>query len=242
MATGISNKQPGGIDETFRWLLHTSGNAIATGARVGNGNGDDTALELYSDRIGIHGATNEVTIAFNGANDRAVTLPDASGEIMLKETALSQLDITRVLLGADVDNATTSYAGVGGLEFTPAASSTYSIRMMLLVSSSVVNGGVNLRLDGPTSETEAVSYIMSYPSSLDLVTSYTRCVFGTGHEPGNTMCATTDHTNPAIITVDMILKTTSTAPASPLQVAMAAFGGSQTVRIHAGSHMEITKI
>jgi len=57
MGQNLANKQLGGADGTFRWILHTSGESLATGARISNGEGEDAGMTVYEDGIGINKGT-----------------------------------------------------------------------------------------------------------------------------------------------------------------------------------------
>ena len=238
MATGLSSKQPGGVDQTFRWMLHTSGNSIATGALIGNGNGDDTALKLYFSKIGVVGATHEVTIGFTGGTDRAVTLPDADGELLVKEAALGQLGINQVKLAADVGVLGTALSAVAGFEFTPEASSTYLIEMYLLIDSTNSGHGIKLQIDGPTAQTEHLSYQAVLPFSTTDRNDYYRTDFGYEMTTGNMAEADT----PQLVRVSGILKTTASTPATAVSLQIANENAASTTTIHADSVMTFTKI
>ncbi len=243
MAQGLSNKQPGGVDQTFRWLLHTGGNAVATGAQVADGDGNATALRLYGDRIGITGASGTATLGFNGATPRALTLPDADGELLTADRAKIEaaLGITRVKLAADHVNGTADYSAAAGFGFAPGAGGLYHFEMVLLVESDDVNNGVHLRLDGPAGETEFVSYQVFYPEDKTYKAPdryYVRSEFGVGIPYGEISGAGV----PVVCIIKGVLKTKGTVPASDVHVSIKSENNGLTVKLRGGSVMTFTRI
>lgn len=232
MATGLSNKQPGGIDLTYKWLLHTSGNGFATGVQIGNGNGDDCALVIFTDKLGIAGATNTATITFNGGTDQAFTLPPTGGQLALDDGS------TRIKLAANVVVTDTVLTAVGGFEFAPEASRDYTFEMWLILGSANSTKGIKLSIEGAAGQVDVLAYQAWLPETTTTNKDYFRSDFG--FEMTTATMPETD--TPALVKITGVLHTNATAQAVPISLKIANEDGATATTLHAGSSMKFTKL
>lgn len=100
MATNLATKTPGGTDEAFKWLLHSSGVGLSTGYQVGQGDGNDTMLYLDLDGIGVKTPGGSISkIRTVATVPRIVTFPDKAGTVAMLDDVPSTtgLLVTRPL-------------------------------------------------------------------------------------------------------------------------------------------------
>jgi len=229
MATDLATKTPGGTDDTYQWLLHTSGTAISAGAQIGDGAGNDSGLKLHSDKIGIVGATNTATLGYTGTTDRAITLPDYDGE-------LDMSSVVRLASNASVNSTTLST--IASFAFTPEASTYYTFDIRLLIASNNSSYGVKVALTGPTAQTSRIAYGIGLTDSSNIMDFEGCRAFGT--TISNTTWTGSGHIHYAKI--EGIFITTGTTPASDVEVQIANESASGTTTVYAGSSMRFNRV
>ena len=230
MATNLGSQQIGGADLAYKWYLHTSGTALTAGAVIGNGNGDDSALKLWDDRVGVVNGAFHTSFAGSATANRALILPDASGTVALGDGSgitdaaafKVALGITVVKLAANQTNATVTAADLTGITFTPAVSSTYRFEGLFPVQSATAANAVILTLKGPAE----VEYVVGQ------ATIPTQVSHGFGVDGANKFqeieiagwddeIAATDASGidtPHLIKISGIFTTTASAPTTPVKV------------------------
>lgn len=228
---GLSDKQPGGADQTFKWILHTSGDNIAAGAHIGDGDGNPTGLVLYSEKIGIKGPTNTATIAFTGATDQAFSLPPVGGVLMTG-------DVTTVELAANANVTDSVLTAVANFEFTPAASGKYQFEMWLLVSSSNAGHGYKLSIEGAAGQVDTLAWTATLPAGAGSVSQTHGSVFGVTLSTGAVAAADT----PQLVHVRGVMHSNATTQAVPVSLKIANENGASTTILHAGSSMRFEKL
>lgn len=85
MATNLGPFAPGTPDNTFEWLLHSSGGTLSPGFQVGLGDGTNTGLWLDDQGIGIKNPFGLTRIRTLATDDRSIDIPDQNGTYLLKE-------------------------------------------------------------------------------------------------------------------------------------------------------------
>lgn len=212
MATSLSGKTIGSPDNGFLWYVQTGGGTLATGFPLATGNGTETPLWLYSDGIGVW---------------------DSRGFVMR--------DLYSVL-GADATNSTTTDAAIGSFSLALEASATYEFEIMLMVKAAVTTTGVQVQLTGPSGQTTWVAYEMISPTTNTLVTTNTARLYCSafGVYMLNLTAPVADTFFPIIIRG--MVRTTGTAPASPLAIGFKSEIGGSLVTVAAGSIMRAVRI
>jgi hypothetical protein len=136
MGLSLETKTPGGGDQAFRWLLHTSGTTLATGFQVSLGDGTDTPLYLGTGVIGVKNAGGYLVTLNNTATSN--TSRDVA---KLKEE-------TVITLATATTNSTVTATAITGASFQPEANSSYAVRLVLFAKSAAITTGVRLTIAG----------------------------------------------------------------------------------------------
>lgn len=136
MGLSLETKTPGGADEAFRWLLHSSGTSLATGFQVALGDGTDTPLYLGTGVIGVKNAGGYLTQLSSSATSN--TSRDLAK--VKEETIIS--------LASATTNSTVTAAAVTGASFQPEANSSYAVKFVLFAKSAATTTGVRLTVAG----------------------------------------------------------------------------------------------
>lgn len=234
MATSLSGKSIGAPDNAFAWYLQSGGGTLAAGFPVALGNGTETSLWLDSAGIGVRSSGGFVSkIASRATATRALQIADAAGVLF---------PAIEGKLAADASNSTTTAAALADLALTLEASSLYEIEGVLLASSPLTTTGVQMRLTGPTAQTEFVCYELGHNTGTTLTTGNFRRQLLTAFD---TNMANLDA--PAASTVFPVfirgfLKTTGTTPATALGVQFNSEVGASSVTIKAGSFLRARRI
>ncbi len=249
MATNLSGQQLGGVDQANQWFLHTSGTALASGARIGDGAGNDSGLALGPNWIGVEGSGGfRATLTFTGGANRTLNLPDGgtglvanNGEGVTKADFLAALGITQKVTTSDVTNATTSAVDVTELNFTPAASGVYRFEFLLRVESTNTGTDVQIDLEGPAEADEVVGGFEFFRgSSVSENNLETQAISGV---PAAFDGATMDAADTGqLVKVSGLLVMGSSAATSPLKVRLTAENVSGTVKVMTGSALVIEKL
>lgn len=249
MATNLAGQQLGGVDQANQWLLHTSGTALASGATVGDGAGNDSGLVLGTNWVGINGSGGfRATLTFTGAANRTLNLPDGgtglvanNGTGVTKADFLAALGLTQKVTTSDVTNATTTGVAVTELNFTPAASGVYRFEFMLLVQSTNTGTNVDLDLTGPAETAQVaggVTHFRPGTVSTDRLSEHGFEGFPAAFDD-NAM-TTADTTE--LIKLEGVLVMSGSAATSPLALQLRASNASATVKILTGSAVRIEKL
>ena len=234
MATSLSGKSIGAPDNAFAWYLQSGGGVLASGFPVALGNGNETPLYLHEDGVGIRSAGGFVSLIESLATAaRACQLADSPGKLY---------PAIEGKVAADASNSTTTAAALTDIALTLEASSLYEIEGVLLASSPLTTTGVQVRLTGPTAQTDFVCYEMGHNTGATLTTGNFRRHFLSAFD---TNMANLDA--PAASTVFPIyirgyLKTTGTTPATALGVQFNSEVGASSVTIKAGSFLRARRI
>lgn len=249
MATNLAGQQLGGVDQANQWLLHTSGTALASGAQVGDGAGNDSGLVLGTNWIGIAGSGGfRATLTFTGGANRTLNLPDGGtglvandGTGVTKADFLAALGITQKVTTSDITNATTTGVAVTELNFTPAASGVYRFEYLLVVQSTATGTLVDLDLTGPAETSHVVGGVTHFRPgtvSTDRISEHGFKAFPAAFDD-NTM-TTADESELIRITGHLIMS--GSAATSPLALQLRASNASATVKILTGSALRIEKL
>ncbi|BCU75980.1 hypothetical protein [Luteolibacter sp. LG18] len=143
MGQDLSTKKPASDEQTFKWLLHNSGDSLATGYRVSLGDGSDLPLWLKTGQIGFYNAGGVLTKFDSAATQtRVVTFQDADGMVFPDTYKIQTADVT-------VSNTGLSTA-IDDLEFTPLANGRYEFEVWAMVQSAATTTGVVISMTGPT--------------------------------------------------------------------------------------------
>lgn len=249
MGENLGTKQLGGTDQAFAWFLHTSGVAVAGGARIADGGGNDTGLVVGSNWIGIHGSGGfQATLTYGGGANITLALPTMgtalvsnTGNGVTKADFLASLGIVHKVVTADVTNATTSAVDVSELDFTPAADGVYRFEYLIRIQSTNTGTDVNLDILGPAQTDEVVAGKVLYTGSAE----------GTGNvysQMFNSFPAALNGATLAVadagqlVMITGLLKMTASAATSDLALKLRAGNTSGTAKIMAGSSLRIEKL
>lgn len=249
MATNLAGQQLGGVDQANQTLLHTSGTALASGANIGDGSGIDSGLALGTNWIGIDGSGGfRATLTFTGGSNVTLNVPDSGtslvtndGSGVTKADFLEALGITQKVVTSDVTNATVAAVDVTELNFTPAASGVYSFRFLLRVQSTATGTDVELDLLGPAEADEVVGGWILHRGTApgtDNLEAMGFNAFPTAFDGATMTAADTGQ----LVELTGLLVMSASAATSPLAVKLRAENVSGTVKIMAGSAVEIRKL
>jgi len=169
MITSLANKVVGPPDNTFTWMLHTSGEnpqLFTTGVHIGTGNAQATGLVLWDESLGIHNGNFTTKFLCLATADREIELPDAAGRVVLGDGAgITDVTAFRGVLGSastvlavTETNSTLVPANVAGLSFAVAGAGVYRFKYFLRMQTSNASTGARVELDGPA--VDHVHYII----------------------------------------------------------------------------------
>lgn len=249
MAINLAGQQLGGVDQANQWLLHTSGTALASGARVGDGAGNDSGLVLGPNWIGVAGSGGfQATLTFTGGSNRTLTLPDGGtslvandGTGVTKADFLAKLGITHKVTTSDITNATTTAVAITELNFTPAASGVYRFEFLLVVQSTATGTDVNLDLLGPAEADHVVGALLHMTPGGESTDRVSERGFQAVPATLDGMTMTTAETS-ELVKVTGHLVMSGSAATTPLAVRLRAENTSGTVKVLTGSAVHIQKL
>lgn len=223
------------VSEFYTWLLHTSGEDLATGIRLGLGNGSALPIGVISSGLLLYSPANERTvIASQATKERPVSLTDAHG--VMRPRLFSKLT-------GNVTNNTVTPQAVPGFGVTLEVDSMYDFRMRLFVRSAATATGVQLQLSGPTSQISDLAYYVEQTINTTLATNNVRRqqynALATNFAAGDAPAANTTF----IIEVEGYLVTdAATPPASDMGLMLTSEVAASTVTLMKGSWMEFVRI
>jgi hypothetical protein len=212
MATSLSGKSIGAPDNAFAWYLQSGGGTLAAGFPVALGNGTETPLWIDENGIG--------EVAPTGFIRR----------------------ITEKVLATDVSNSTVTAAAVSALEIALVASAVYDFEALLLCKSAATTTGVQVRVTGPSAQTDFVCYDMTQVITNTLLTTNTRRQYFTAFDQNMANLDAPAATSLFPVFVRGVIKTTASAPATPLGISFQSEVAASAVTIAAGSILRIKRI
>ncbi len=215
---------------TRQQLLHIGTGSLAANSPVRLGDGSATKLSLHTGGIGVDGIKLSRAA---GSAEREVVFPDHAGTVGLHIEAVKTSDQT---------NDTVTAAAITALSATLAASSIYEFEAILLCKSAATTTGVQLRVMGPTSETEFVCYDITQLTTNTLVTTNTRRQYFIAFDTNMANLDAPAANSLFPVFIKGILKTTGSTPAVPLSFQFNSEVASSLVTIAAGSLLRVRKI
>ena len=230
MATSLASKSVGSPDNSYTWYLQSGGTSLATGFAVALGNCTETPLFLDANGIGFRNAAG-FTSSFRcptATANQTVTIhyTGGTGEVFPELHAL---------LAADASNSTVTPATVSGFSVTLAASSLYEFEAIFLVRSALTTTSPRFVLNGPSSETDFVSYEIE---GLGASNAQYQAWGSSINNAANAPAADTTY----LIRVRGACKTTGSTPTSAVTVQLFSEVGGSAVTLKAGSSMRFRKI
>jgi hypothetical protein len=156
MGQNLINKSVGGADQSFRWLLHMSGTALAAGGTVSLGDGTDAAMILGRDFVKIRNAAGFSTKLVSSASaSRTINLADFDTQFTPPPPPVTPPKV-------DPPNVWSSYFPTMSifsafdvnfperLFYLPAiGGKTYDIKIVLVLQASVANTNLIIMLNVP---------------------------------------------------------------------------------------------
>ena len=247
MATNLTTHTSGGTDQGCTWLLHTSGTALATGARIGDGSGADSCLWLSTSGIGVVNPSGGFmhTIVSSATAARTLTLGDASVAIIGYGGTL--YPETVMMMAADVSPASpyTTPVLCTGLLFGCLSNVTYEFEGVILVQSSNTGALPKISLTGPVEtsmvvyETRAMSAASGSGTNEFVMDSNAWSVSGTPIVTNNTAIAAANTTY--MVRIRGIFRTTGT-PVIYLAVNIQSSSASYNVTAKADSMLRVRRV
>ena len=232
----------GAPDNSQDRLLHLYNQTLATGARAAQGEGTGLGLVLWENAIGVINTSGFVAkIETSATAARTLTLPDTSGTVVLGDgsgiTSVSAfratLGETHALLSSDFATDLDTAQAVTGFTLALEASTTYHLRAVLRVKSASNSHAIRPALTGPAASLDFLTVIArrgnwSFPlRAFDEAANF------------NSM----EGTDLAeIITIEGIISTNSTSPASDLGLSIKSEVLANEVTLLTGSVMTLTKV
>lgn len=228
MGLSLSAKTPGSPDNSFAWLLHNSGTALATGFTVSLGDGTDTLLYLSGTEVGIKGAGGRHALVSAATATRTWSLSNTSGTIVPDNL---------VLATADTSNSTTSDIDAVGLSFTPDASGIYEFEAWIICRSAAAATGVQVTVTGP-GQVSFPAWISRGPTNVD---SLEVIKYGTASNPAFTGLNMPVLNQDYIVHIKGTFKVTGT-PSSAVKVVFKSEVAASSVTIKADSYFRARKL
>lgn len=238
----IIGETKGAPDNSQTALLHIYNQTLATGARSANGSGTGLGLVVWEEAIGVINAGGFVSKIVTAATEaQTLTLPNETGTVVLGNGAgvtdagafRTALGEGRVVLDADFDTTSDTPQAVTGFTLPLAVSSTYHLKAVLRVQSASNTNGIRPRLTGPAASLSDLTAIARRSDQ-----DFPLRAFDEDADFGN--MEATD--SPEILTIEGILTTNATAPASDLGISVKSESNGTEVSVLAGSLLTLTKI
>lgn len=238
----IIGETKGAPDNSQNTLLHLYGQTLATGARAAQGDGTGTGLVVWEHAIGVVNVGGFVAkIETSATAARTHTLPDASGTVVLgngtgvtdASAFKAALGETRVRLAADFATTADTPQAVTGFTLALESSTTYHMRAVLRVESASSATGIRPRLTGPAAS-------LSYLTAIARRSNEDFPLRAFDEDANFGEMEATDQ--PEILTIEGIIATNATTPASDLGISVKSESNGTEVTVLAGSMMTLTKI
>jgi hypothetical protein len=249
MGDNLATKQLGGTDQANQDLLHTSGTALASGARIADGGGNDSGLVLGTNWIGIHGSGGfQATLTYSHSANLSFALPTAgtalvsnTGNGVTKADFLEALGIEQKVVSADVTNATTSAVAVTDLDWTPAVDGIYRLEWLLRVQTTNVSTEVDLDIDGPAEADEVVGSV-EFSRAVTLANNQEEQAGFNAFPSAIDGAALAAVDTGQLIKITALLVMSSSTPTDDVELKLRASNTSGTVKIMEGSVLRIEKL
>lgn len=249
MGDNLATKQLGGTDQANQDLLHTSGTALASGARIADGGGNDSGLVLGTNWIGIHGSGGfQATLTYSHSANLSFALPTAgtalvsnTGNGVTKADFLEALGIVQKVVSADVTNATTTAVAVTDLDWTPAVDGIYRLEWLLRVQTTNVATDVEFDIEGPAEIDEIVGGV-EFEGATTLANNQ-QDQAGFNALPAAINGATLDAIDTGqLVTITALVVMTSSTPSDAIELKLRASNTSGTAKIMTGSALRVEKL
>jgi hypothetical protein len=242
MATSLTGSTPGTVGgSTYLDLLHTFSETRATGAQVAWGNGEGSALVLWTSGVGVMSGDDQVSKLVSLATAaRTITIPDTTGTMVLGDgTGISSVTGFRTTLRqlsakttVETVNSTVTPAAVSGFTVNGlAASKVYHVTLLLRAKSSVTGTGFRFKVTGPAEADTFIYQVRTANHTYD----------GVGFDTDvNTTTMATDDTD-ELIKVEGLLVMTAAAGTSPIGISIWSETPTVDVTLGEGSLMIVTE-
>lgn len=230
----------GAPDDAHERLLQFGTATLSSGGVVGLGDGTESKLYLDSNGVAFKNASGFLThLRCTGAT--------ADHNLEFHYTAGTGKHYPELIatLASDATNATVTPAAVSSFEITLAASGLYEFDMLLVMESADAVTSPRLSIEGPTAQTDLVSFeIVSGPNATT-VTNPGQCdlqVFDAWGEDFVNANNPPAINTPYLFRVRGICKMTATTPASTVSLEIWSETGGKTITLKAGSFMRFRKL
>jgi hypothetical protein len=224
MGLSLATKSVGLPDESFKWYLHNSGEALATGFPVCLGDGTETPLWLDEDGVGFRNS---------GGFTTSFRCEDATAdqELVIHYTAGAGKLYPEIIavLAADLANSTVTAAAVTGFTAAVVANGLYEFEMLLVFKSALTTTSPRFRVTGPSAQTTWVTYRVEAASNVA-----TADFIPTSGPP------TAD--TPYVYRVKGMAKFSGSTPATPIGLDIWSEVATSEIRLMAGSVMKLRKL
>jgi hypothetical protein len=224
----LASKSVGPPDNSFQWYLQCGGISLATGFNVGLGSGTETLLWLDANGIGFTNAAGfHTSFRCDATAHQTLSFHYTAGTGKVYPELMA-------VLAADASNSTVTPATVGSFSITLAASSVYEFEGVLVFTSAATGTGARFTVQGPSAQTDWVSYEAFTPASTGTLIS----AWGTAFSPGAAPVANTPYACP----VRGICKTNGNTPAVAVTLDIFSEIGGSAITLKAGSFLKFRKI
>ena len=242
MPSPLTGKTPNAPDNTYFDLLHTFAETRATGATVYWGDGQDTALVIWGNGIGVKSGDDQVSKFVSLATaPRTINIPNGNGNMVLS-TGLgieAPLDFREALkqfsvkTAADATNSSVTPANVAELTQPGALqiNKSYHVKLLLRARSAAIATGFRFKITGPA---EALSFTAQVRTAQDFYD-----IPALGADVLNVRMKTID--TDELIVVEGLLVMGGSAATSPLGVSIWSETDTVAVTLKAGSIMTVTE-
>jgi len=242
MATSLTGSTPGTVGgSTYLDLLHTFSETRATGAQVTWGNGEGSALVLWTSGVGVMSGDDQVSKFVSLATAaRTITIPDTTGTMVLGDgTGISSVTDFRSNLRQffakttiETINSTTTPAEVSGFTVDGlAASKSYHVKILLRAKSAATATGFRFKVTGPAEADTFISQVRTAQDSFDQTALNTDVL--------NLRMKTID--TDELITVEGLLVMSDSDGTSPLGISIWSETPTVEVTLGEGSLMIVTE-